>query len=89
MLGICCCAWTISCCCEQVLLLVAVGGLFLVAGALECVGSVVVVPRLSCPAECEILVPRPGIKPMSPKLAGRFLTTGPSGKSLKRGYCHL
>ena len=59
------------------------------AGALECVGSVVVVPRLSCPAECEILVPRPGIKPVSPKLAGRFLTTGPSGKSLKRDSCHL
>ena len=24
-----------------------------------------------------------GIKPVSPKLAGRFLTTGPPGKSLK------
>ena len=27
-------------------------------------------------------LPRPGIKPMSPALACRFLTTGPSGKSL-------
>ena len=27
-------------------------------------------------------LPRPGIKPMSPALAGRFLPTGPSGKSL-------
>ena len=27
-------------------------------------------------------LPRPGIKPMSPALAGRFLTNGPSGKSL-------
>ena len=25
-------------------------------------------------------LPRPGIKPMSPALAGRFLTTGPPGK---------
>ena len=26
---------------------------------------------------------KPGIKPVSPGLAGRFLTTGPPGKSLK------
>ena len=66
-----------------------VGGLFLVAGPPECVGSVVVVPRLSCLAEGGILVPGPGIKPVSPTLAGRFLTIGLSGKSLKRGSCHL
>ena len=28
-----------------------------------------------CPVACGILVPRPGIKPVSPELAGRFLTT--------------
>ena len=28
-----------------------------------------------------VLVPRPGIEPMSPALEGRFLTTGPPGKS--------
>ena len=28
------------------------------------------------------LSPQPGIQPMSPALPGRFLTTGPSGKSL-------
>ena len=27
-------------------------------------------------------LPRPGIEPMSPGLAGGFLTTGPPGKSL-------
>ena len=31
---------------------------------------------LSCPLTCEILVPTPGIEPMSPALQGRFLTTG-------------
>ena len=31
---------------------------------------------------CGILVPQPGIKPTSPALKGRFLTTGPPGKSL-------
>ena len=31
---------------------------------------------------CEILVSGPEIKPTYPELAGRFLTTGPPGKSL-------
>ena len=30
-----------------------------------------------------ILVPGLGIEPLSPALEGRFLTTGPPGKSLK------
>ena len=38
--------------------------------------------RLSCPITCGIWVPLPGIKPMSPALQGRFLTTGPPGNSL-------
>ena len=33
----------------------------------------------SCPESCAILVPLPGIKPKSPALQGRFLTTGPQG----------
>ena len=36
--------------------------------------------RLSCPEACGILVPRPGIEPVSPASAGKFLTTGPPGK---------
>ena len=39
--------------------------------------SVVVARRLSCPAACGILVPRPGIEPVSPALEGSFFTTGP------------
>ena len=35
----------------------------------------------SCSVACGILVPQPGIKPESPSLRGRFLTTGPPGKS--------
>ena len=50
--------------------------------ALEPVGSVVVACRLSCPMACGILVPQPGIEPVSPALVGGFLTTGPPGKSL-------
>ena len=38
---------------------------------------------LSCPEACGILIPQPGIEPASPALEGRFLTTGPPGKSFK------
>ena len=44
--------------------------------------SVAGVHRLSCSKACEILVPRPGIKPSSPALQAGLLTSGPSGKSL-------
>ena len=52
------------------------------AQALEHEGSVVVACKLSCPVACGILVPGPGIEPVSPALEGRFLTTGPPGKSV-------
>ena len=39
-------------------------------------GSVTVTHGLSCPVACG-----PGIEPVSPALAGGFLTTGPPGKS--------
>jgi len=35
--------------------------------------------RLSC--ELGILIPQPGIEPMSPALKGEFLTTEPPGES--------
>ena len=47
---------------------------------LQTAASVIVALRLSCSEACGILVPKPGIKPLSPALAGRFLTTGPPGK---------
>ena len=42
----------------------------------------IAVSGLSCPMACEILVPRPGIEPVSPVLQTGVLTTGPLGKSL-------
>ena len=51
------------------------------APALGSAGPVVARRGLSCPAVCGILIPRPETKPTSPALAGRFLTTGPQGKS--------
>ena len=50
--------------------------------SLQHTGSLVEVRGLSWPTACGILVPQPGIKPMSPALEGGFLTTGPPGKSL-------
>ena len=50
--------------------------------SLQCTGFLVVARRLSCPVACGTLVPRPGIEAMSLALEGRFLTTGPPGKSL-------
>ena len=49
---------------------------------LWCTGSVVEACGLSCSAACGILDPRQGIELVSPALEGRFLTTGPPGKSL-------
>ena len=42
-------------------------------------GSVVVAHGPSCPAACGIF---PGLKPVSPALAGRFSTTAPPGKPI-------
>ena len=47
------------------------------AQALECAASVGVVLGFSCPAASGIWVPGPGIEPVSPALAGGFLTTEP------------
>ena len=44
---------------------------------------------LRCFVECGILVPRPGIEPVSPVLQSRFLTTGPPGKPHIFSYCFL
>ena len=51
------------------------------AWALGHMDSVVVAHGLSCLTTCGILVPWPGIEPVFPALEGRFLTTGPQGKS--------
>ena len=57
-------------------------GSLVVVHGLQSAGSVVAVPGLCCPVASGILIPQPGIKPVSPALEGRFLTTGPPGKFL-------
>lgn len=43
--------------------------------------SLVVARRFSCSMVCGILVPQPGIKPMSPASQGGFFAVGPPGKA--------
>ena len=54
----------------------------LAAAGLRCF-SPAVAPGLRCLRACGILVPWPGVKPMSPALEGGLLTTRPPVKSLK------
>ena len=60
--------------------------MWLTGSSLSHVGSFVVAPqtqelRHGGAMARRILVPHPGIKPVSSALQGRFLTTGPPGKS--------
>ena len=97
-LGLRCGAWAL-CCCAQAFSSCSEPGLFSSCGvqASHCSGfsccehelegaqaSAAVVQELSFPTACGILVPRPGIEPMYPALAGGFLMTGPLGKSLHK-----
>ena len=59
-----------------------VWGVFLATLSLPSGTRSLMVHRLSCLEACVILVPQPVIKSTSPALEDRFLTTGPSGKSL-------
>ena len=85
VLGLRFCARAFSSCSKQ-------GPLFIaVRGPLTITASLVVEHRLqtcrlsSCGSRAQLLrgmwdLPRPGLKPMSPALAGRFSTTVPPGK---------
>ena len=80
-MGLRCCARAFSSCGERGLLFVVVRGLSSCGSqALECRVS-------NCGAQAYLLrsmwdLPRQGLKPVSPELAGGFLTTAPPGKSL-------
>ena len=93
-LGLRCCLRTFSSCAEQGLLLVVVRGLLIWVASLAAEhglqgrqASVVAASELSSCGTWALLprgtwnLPRPGIEPVSPALAGGCLTTGPPGKS--------
>ena len=53
----------------------------------EYVGSVVAAGGLSCSVACGILVPRSGLEPAPPALAGGFLSTAPPRKPPRYFFC--
>ena len=87
VLGLCFCARAFSSCGKW-------GPLFIaVCGPLTIVASLVAEHRLqtrrlsNCGSRAQLLrgmwdLPRPGLEPVSPALAGRFSTTAPPGKPL-------
>ena len=91
MLGLRFCARAFSSCGKR-------GPLFIVVrGPLTIVASLVVEHRLqtrrlsSCGSRAQLLhgmwdLPRPGLEPMSPALAGRFSTTVPPGKPRETNF---
>ena len=90
VLGLHCCAWAFSSCGERGLLFIVVASLVtehgLQAHGLSSCGAQALQRRLSrCGTQAQLLrgmwyLPGPGLEPMSPALAGRFLTTAPPGK---------
>ena len=84
--GPCCWAWAFSGCSEQGLLFIEVCRLLIAMASLvaehrlwAAQASVVGACGLSCSETCRIF-PNLGIKPVSPALAGRFLSTGQPGR---------
>ena len=94
VLGLCFCVRAFSSCGKR-------GPLFIaVRGPLTVMASLVAEHRLqtrrlsSCGSRAQLLrgmwdLPRPRLEPVSPALAGRFLTTAPPGKPNKNSYCFI
>ena len=85
MLGLCFCARAFSSCGEQGPLFTAVRGPLTVAASLVAEHRLQTCRLSSCGSRALLLcgmwdLPRPGLEPVSPALAGRFSTTVPPGK---------
>ena len=95
VLGLCCCARAFSSCNEQGALSVVVHQLFIVVAS-RAVEHKPPGPTGFCSGGAQASLPLgmwdlswPGIKHVSPALAGGFFTTGPPGKSLAVGFVGL
>ena len=87
-LGLCCCAWAFSSCDEWGLLFIAMHGLLIAVASLVAEHGLQARGLSSCGTQAQLLygmwdLPGPGLEPISPSLAGRFLITGPPGKPTK------
>ena len=87
VLGLRFCARTFSSCSKRGPLFIAVHGPLTVAASLVAEHRLQTCRLRSCGSRAQLLrgmwdLPRPGLEPVSPALAGRFSTTAPPGKPL-------
>ena len=87
MLGLRFCARAFSSCGEREPLFIAVRGPLTIAASLVAEYRLQTRRLSSCGSRAQLLhgmwdLPRPGLEPVSPALAGRFSTTAPPGKPL-------
>ena len=85
VLGLHFCVWAFSSCSKWGPLFIAVCGPLTIAASLVVEHSLQTRRLSNCGSRAQLLrgmwdLPRPGLKPMSPALAGRFSTTAPPGK---------
>ena len=85
VLGLCFCARAFSSCGERGPLFIAVRGPLTIAASLVAEHGLQTRRLSSCGSRAQLLcgmwdLPRPGLEPVSPALAGRFSTTAPPGK---------
>ena len=88
VLGLCFCARAFSSCGKRGPLFIAARGPLTVAASLVAEHRLQMRRLSSCGSRAQLLrgmwdPPRPGLKPMSPAVAGRFSTTVPPGKPWK------
>ena len=89
VLGLCFCARAFSSCGERGPLFIAVRGPLTIAASLVAEQRLQTRRLSSCGSRAQLLrgtwdLPRPGLEPLSPALAGRLPTTAPPGKPRKR-----
>ena len=85
MLGLCFCARAFSSCGKWGPLFIAVRGPLTIAASLVAEHRLQMHRLSNCGSRAQLLhgmwdLPRPGLEPVSPALAGRFSTTAPPGK---------
>ena len=91
VLGLRFCARAFSSCGEWGPLFIAVRGPVTIAASLVAEQRLQTLRLSSCGSWAQLLrgmqdLPRPGLEPVSPALAGRFSTTAPPGKPLFKGF---
>ena len=88
VLGLCLCARAFSSCGKRGPLFVAVRGPLTIVASLAAEHRLQTRRLSNCGSRAQLLrgmwdLPRPGLEPVSPALAGKFSTTAPPGKPLK------